>query len=262
MKIKERYERLMAMAKLRREGKTFRQIGIEFGVTGNTVHYLFKREFTAEELQSMRIEGKVVRIKPGIYRSPKKERNREIANRRQAGEAFDSIGKSYGLTRERIRQICKRLGAKPPEKPPEVPGKMVFHRWLKEAGYRRCYGTCKLWVPESQMSGLRCRVCNAAQQHSLWIKDHDGMLEKRRAWQRKNPDKLKATMRRYRDRYPEKVRERLRRAYHRRKANNPEKVRESARRSYQRLKAENPEKLREKWRRAALRRKEKQSAIA
>lgn len=41
------------------------------------------------------------------------ERREAIAQRREAGESLESIAKSYGVTRERIRQILKRheLGA-------------------------------------------------------------------------------------------------------------------------------------------------------
>lgn len=40
----------------------------------------------------------------------------DIKKRREAGEAMASIGKSYGVSRERIRQICDRLGVRAPEK--------------------------------------------------------------------------------------------------------------------------------------------------
>lgn len=40
-------------------------------------------------------------------------RNNEILRRFNAGETLESIGHSFGITRERVRQIVKKAGAKP-----------------------------------------------------------------------------------------------------------------------------------------------------
>ena len=42
------------------------------------------------------------------------EARADIIRRRQAGEPFTTIGASYGVSRERIRQLCKRWGAESP----------------------------------------------------------------------------------------------------------------------------------------------------
>lgn len=41
---------------------------------------------------------------------PDNDRNRRIAERRAAGETLRAIAKSYGISSERVREICNRQG--------------------------------------------------------------------------------------------------------------------------------------------------------
>ncbi|TPV99331.1 MAG: hypothetical protein USCAAHI_01208 [Beijerinckiaceae bacterium] len=45
------------------------------------------------------------------------ERNAEIAALRRNGIAFIEIAKKFGLTKQRVEQICSVAGVKPPQKP-------------------------------------------------------------------------------------------------------------------------------------------------
>ncbi|MGO4490475.1 ADP-ribosylglycohydrolase family protein [Arthrobacter sp. 2YAF22_2] len=46
----------------------------------------------------------------GVEPSTTQQRNADMVDRYSAGETLDAIGKSYGLTRERVRQIIKKVG--------------------------------------------------------------------------------------------------------------------------------------------------------
>jgi len=238
--IRDRYHRVMDMARLRMAGKTFKQIAAELGGKPGTVRALFVREFTTEERQSMRRTWKVERKEARNSPSLNQNRNLEIAERRRAGEALAAIGKDYGVTREYVRQICKRLGAEPPAKPIEskLPGRKVFHRWLKAAGYRKCYGGCKQWkrVEEMTSRSAFCRPCNAARQRKLWAAKPAEMKAKAQSYRANHPEVHKRASRKWAQAHPEKMAENSRRQYARLKAEDPERLKEYSRRSYQRRK--------------------------
>jgi DNA-binding XRE family transcriptional regulator len=48
------------------------------------------------------------------------ERDRAVCQAREKGETLATIAKGYAITRERVRQICKRWGANPPPRPPRI----------------------------------------------------------------------------------------------------------------------------------------------
>lgn len=114
----------------------------------------------------------------GHYRSnpERAERSKRIVSMFNEGKTLDHIGREFNLTRERIRQICNRLGCKPRQKQAaeraagrkaaerfrvDFARSMKRHLWA--AGFRRCF-QCKIWQPyngNSKQPGHICRKCNS-----------------------------------------------------------------------------------------------------
>lgn len=108
----------------------------------------------------------------------------------------------FGVSRERIRQICKKGDAWPPPKPLRLyPKKFgcAMRRHLYAAGIYWCC-VCRRWLGAKQFPPIpynRCRECNTKRK----VAAYHAHLEQSRAvavkWQRANRDKCKEYTRRY-----------------------------------------------------------------
>jgi hypothetical protein len=127
----------------------------------------------------------------------------------QSGLPLAEIGKRFGITRERVRQIIGESQRKYIPKPVKWPTR-YWHQtmlgWMNEQGYRKC-SDCKLWKSDVTL-GKRCRGC--ARIHTI-------------QWAAENPKQWRKLRRDYYDRLKQtpEGRERLRgwyrAAYDRRK---------------------------------------------
>jgi Sigma-70, region 4 len=92
---------------------------------------------------------------------------------RRQGMSLEDIGRKYGCSRERIRQIQKLSGVDPKElhvyvtnhkQRYPIPGFVgAMKRELRNHGYRWCGQECKAWLPVeafSVCSNACCRKCN------------------------------------------------------------------------------------------------------
>lgn len=88
------------------------------------------------------------------------KRNQDMESRYLSGETLQSIGKSYGITRERVRQILAKRGIKAQE------GGAALYRRLnprQTRGYIRKTPIC--------LEGLRyCRKCDTIDELSEFYK--------------------------------------------------------------------------------------------
>lgn len=83
------------------DGATGSELAEKYGVSTPTV------------LSRVRAAGVARRRGPRQGHGSKRmcpDRDAAIAARRRSGETLQSIGDEYGLTRERVRQICQREG--------------------------------------------------------------------------------------------------------------------------------------------------------
>ena len=130
-----------------------------------------------------------------------------VAMRRQ-GMTMSEIGRKYGCTRERIRQIQKLSGVDPKDLRTStvnhkqrypIPGFFTaMKQELLNHGYRWCGQECKAWLPATEFSAVRttcCRKCNTRRHFRLYgiRPDLVGMSQSERVkiilaeqWARKN----------------------------------------------------------------------------
>ncbi len=105
---------------------------------------------------------------PPVNLGVNRERNAEMIRRYMAGEDLAPIGRDYGISRERVRQIAKRAGAWRKrtyrETAPRVgvtcPRCQGKRRQLASSRVVYCSMLCAnsrtgLWTPESTLAGLR-----------------------------------------------------------------------------------------------------------
>jgi hypothetical protein len=90
-----------------------------------------------------------------------KERPRTVAMKtmRSAGGTLQQIGKTFGITAERVRMLLHGM-PRPKPRPDAWPRrqlKKAMTCWLRDAGYRKC-SDCGLWKPD--ISWRRCQDCN------------------------------------------------------------------------------------------------------
>lgn len=94
-----------------KKGDTVVQIAKNLGISAQTAHNDLRR-LDKHGLAPKRKRGAQKGVKKG-FRAEFLKRNERIAELRRDGADMQTIGDLHGLTRERVRQICKNLGAKP-----------------------------------------------------------------------------------------------------------------------------------------------------
>lgn len=191
----------------------------------------------------------------------------EVIERRLAGEKLREIGDSFGVSRERIRQLLERAASKDrelavkletcwrkPKEPKPINAKKVAFQWMRENGLQWCW-RCKTakpldqFMPCSRGKNGMCRECNTKRVGEYVSRNRDKI------------NRYEAERRRL---YPEKHAEYCRRWLERVMADpeRAEQLREKRQERYRRAMT-NPEtrdKLRATWRRNNARRTRTENA--
>lgn len=181
---------------MRMSGYRLLEIADFLGVSMQTICILCKNEGVKKE-QCREAHGNA---------RPTSERNQEICRLRREGITLAEIGIKFKITRERVRQVCKKDGVK---KPPKAPAPLFPIKWfrltmvrhLHACGYYRC-GPCDAWLPGEDFSCLRtrrCRKCTARYVNEWYHKNHSRSLKAAREYRRANKDKTSLYGKRYRE---------------------------------------------------------------
>lgn len=157
---------------------------------------------------------------------------------RSSGKTLLEIGEQYSISRERVRQLIGNNSKPPkPDVPwPDCPIKMAafrshFHRrmkvWLWSIGVRRCV-TCKTWDSSVTQASRKCRECRRLYSRERYHKDPV------RYKSYGDPVKIRATMKRFRERHKKRIAATRLAEYHRlmQTPEGKEKIRAGARRRY------------------------------
>lgn len=142
----------------------------------------------------------------------RQERDTEIVRLRvDERYAYKEIGKRFGITGERVRQVLAKLGkdgllskipkpAKPLSFPlPSFSAKMRLH--LRQCGFFHC-GVCHWWLDIALRVGVKsrcCSKCNRERAAKWFLENRDRALAYQRKRRRDNPKEVAVARKRYLD---------------------------------------------------------------
>lgn len=144
------------------------------------------------------------------------ERNATIAAMFKSGKTLEECGQAFGITRERCRQILKRLGvsrtdggvhvrAAPARQAAAERKAAVAEKQARGAIERRCH-MCKEVKPLEDFlrsknlphgRGYCCKPCKASYARARYHNAADKYAEQVREWQAQNKDKTREYSRRW-----------------------------------------------------------------
>lgn len=112
MNKQQREERLQKIIEMRASGMTMIEIGSAFDLTSQAIGYICRQAGVEKPPKKPKIK-KPRPSRKGI--GLKKDRLQQIAEMRVSGMPLHSIGEAFGISSERVRQICAKHGIDKPE---------------------------------------------------------------------------------------------------------------------------------------------------
>ncbi len=174
-----------------RSGKTLQQVGREFGCSAVIVARRLEQAGIARRLRGARSQENEARLS-------------QMVEMRAAGQELRDIGKRFGVSRERVRQLLAKRGiAGRVARPPVFPVRRFRSRMrahLLGAGYGYCQ-PCRAWLCAAEFSprmiGRLCRKCNALRV-KLRYRSNPQVRQRMYEYRKENPERVRAILHRYR----------------------------------------------------------------
>lgn len=146
---------------------------------------------------------------------PPSSRTAQIIAMYRSGSTLNEVGQEFGIARERARQILRREGVSSKEggkavkNAPTHAARMIrliylAHKRARAKFERRC-SKCKeikpletfpISVHGTDKRSYRCKKCTAKESNRRYYDESTGDRERRLAWQRANPEKVREYQRR------------------------------------------------------------------